>query len=258
MRTPDRNVTHGLRIAAPCDGAALSLHAPHDSLPQHEHPSAYVCVVLAGAFVESGLNLELERRAGDIVFHPPGERHADQFGAAGARCLNLDVHVARPAVRRASATFRVAAQTLAEQAALGPEGDRLCAESALAEIVSELRDKLREERQVSPARGKGPVDRVAEALDDQPERPWTLEELARIANRHPTHLARAFRNTVGVSIGEYRRRKRLVALSLNLRCTSDALGDLALAHGYADQAHMTREFRRFAGCSPGAWRRHFR
>jgi AraC-like DNA-binding protein len=36
--------------------------------------------------------------------------------------------------------------------------------------------------------------------------------------------------------------------------TQQNLSALALGHGYADQAHMAREFKRFAGLSIGAWR----
>jgi AraC family transcriptional regulator len=79
-----------------------------------------------------------------------------------------------------------------------------------------------------------------------------------LAGRHPTHLARAFREATGRSIGEYRRLRRLIALALSLRCTQEPLASLARLHGYADQAHMTREFRRVAGCSPAAWRRRLR
>lgn len=251
--------THGISIPAPCAGAGLSLHSPGESLPWHEHAAPYLCLVLSGGFVESAPTSAGERRVGDVVFHPAGERHADRFGPNGACCLNLRAQEVRwSGAHRASAVVRTAARSIAAQAALGPYGDTLEAESSVAEIMAELDPLSDDTPDAVTARDEAPVDRVAEALDDQPERPWTLEELAGLAGRHPTHLARAFRFVAGMSIGEYRRRNRLVALSLSLRCTGVALGDLAVVHGYADQAHMTREFRRFAGCPPGAWRRRFR
>jgi AraC family transcriptional regulator len=259
MTGAERNSTHGIGIAAPCDGAGLSLHSPDENLPWHEHPAAYVCVVLSGGFLESAEKSAAECRTGDVIFHPAGERHADRFGPRGACCLNLRVDgVHGPRVRRASAAVRAAARSIAAQAALGPDGDRLEAESSLAEIIAELRHPSNDPPTAVRPRMGTSVNRVAEALDEEPERAWTLGDLAELADRHPTHLARAFRSVSGVSIGEYRRRKRLTALSLDLRCTSESLRDLALAHGYSDQAHMTREFRRFAGCPPGTWRRRFR
>lgn len=251
--------THGKNIPAPCAGAALSLHAPDERLSWHEHAVPYACLVLAGSFIESGRTSEAERRVGDIVLHPAGDRHADRFGPHGARCLNLRLPAGiRAGARRASAAVRVAAQSVAAQAALGPEGDDLVAESALAEILSELGPSPRGPLPASTARDRRPVDRITEALDDEPGHPWTLDELAAIAGRHPTHLARSFRLVAGMSIGEYRRRSRLVALFLDLRVSAASLGDLAAAHGYADQAHMTRDVRRFAGSPPGAWRRRLR
>jgi AraC-like DNA-binding protein len=196
---------------------------------------------------------------GDVVLHPAGERHTDRFGPDGACCLNLRLReVGAPGIRRASAAVRAAARAIAAQAVLGSDGDNLEAQSALAEIVGDLESPHCDRRPAAKKRDRRPVNLVAEALDDQPRYPWTLDELAVLADRHPTYLARAFRLVAGLSIGEYCRRNRLVALSLDLRYTSEPLGALAAAHGYADQAHMTREFRRFAGCAPGAWRRRVR
>ncbi|NNL30184.1 MAG: helix-turn-helix domain-containing protein, partial [Gemmatimonadetes bacterium] len=48
-------------------------------------------------------------------------------------------------------------------------------------------------------------------------------------------------------------RFRRVVDALHARPT-DTLSMLALRQGFADQAHMTREFKAFAGRSPGAYR----
>ena len=251
MSVLQQGSTYGIQVTAPCGGAVLSLHAPEETLPWHEHSGAYVCVVMSGAFLESAGSRDARRRTGDIVLHPAGARHADRFGGDGGRCLNLHVSadmIARPELRRATAGIRAAAGELSVQSALGHAGDRLTAETALAEILDVLFN-------AKSAETRAPVSRVLEALDDDPQRAWTLTDLACLSGRHPTHLARAFREATGVSIGEYRRRRRLVELALSLRCTRKSLADLAQAHGYADQAHMTREFHRVAGCAPGAWRR---
>lgn len=254
MNVLGKGDTYGTRIGTPGGDAALSIHAPRETLPVHEHAHAYVCIVLGGSFKETRDGRETELRAGDVVFHPAGDRHGDSFGNSGGRCLNLQIAdgvVARPALRSAPAELRAAAAALAAQSALGPAANDLPSESARAEVLSLLFEP-------SPQPDSRAVDRVAEALDDEPERAWSLAELAALADRHPTHLARAFRNATGLSVGAYRRRRRLLSLCIDLRCTELALGELAQAHGYADQAHMTREFRRHAGCTPGAWRRRLR
>jgi AraC family transcriptional regulator len=215
--------TYGIQVTAPCNGAALSLHAPGEALPWHEHEGAYVCVVMSGTFQESAGSHDAERRTGHIVLHPAGARHADRFGTDGGRCLNLHVasnRIARPEVRRGTAACRAAALELAVQSALGPAGDALTAEAALAKILDLLFN-------AKPSRTRVPVARVVEALDDEPHRQWTLTELARIADRHPTHLARTFREATGCSIGEYRRQRRLIALALSLRCTGIACSPCA-------------------------------
>lgn len=254
MSVLEQGSTYGIQLPAPVESAALSLHAPRETLPLHQHRGAYVCVVLAGAFTETAGSGEAQRRTGDIVLHPAGARHADRFEASGGLCLNLHTAsdaIERPAVRRATAAFRAAAESLSVGSALGHAGDRLSAESALADMLDIL---FNPELAKSPA----PVDRVIEALDDEPQREWTLDQLALIAGRHPTHLARAFREATGVSIGQYRRRRRVLNLALALRCTREPLAHLAQTHGYADQAHMTREFRRVAACTPADWRRQLR
>ena len=69
------------------------------------------------------------------------------------------------------------------------------------------------------------------------------------------HVARSFRATVGLEPKTY---GRLVRFGRVLgRCHAQPTAgwaDIAAAEGYADQAHMSREFREFAGVSPGRYR----
>jgi AraC family transcriptional regulator len=247
--------TFGEIAQGPVPGATLSRHCADHRLPFHEHAGAYLCIVLSGTFREHDTQTDVVRRAGDIIVHPAGARHADHFGHAGALCLNVPIaeYEVGAAARRADAAIQRAADELAAEVAKGVQGDRLIAAGALAELTG-----LAVREAHSPARAEDCVARVLQALDDAPDEQWTLDDLARLAGRHPTHLARAFRDRTGLSVGAYRRRRRLTRLALDLRLGRVPLATLAVQHGYADQAHMSREFRAFAGVSPAAWRRQQR
>jgi AraC family transcriptional regulator len=256
--------TFGEIAQGPVPGATLSRHCADHQLPFHEHAGAYVCIVLSGTFREHDTHGDAVRRAGDIIVHPAGARHADDFGQAGALCLNLPIadsvaglaaHGVAPAARRADPAIQRAADELAAEVAKGAHGDRLIAASALAELTALAHVRGLAVRETCSRTRGDCVARVLQALDDAPDEPWTLEDLARLAERHPTHLARAFRDRTGLSVGAYRRRRRLTRVALDLRLSRVSLAALALQHGYADQAHMCREFRAFAGVSPAAWRR---
>jgi len=239
------------QVISGCSGdVTLSRHGADEILPLHEHAQAYVCVVLAGTFAERDPRGQAQRKAGEVIGHPQGDRHADVFGPGGALCLNLylDHDLAAAIARRAEPDLARSVNELAAEIAKGPFGDPLSAGALAAEILDRLH---------RPNADPDPdcVARVLEALDDAPEATWRLADLADIARRHPSHLARAFRRRTGLTLGAYRRRRRLVRLCLDLRLGRASLASLALDHGYADQAHMSREFRAFAGVSPNAYRR---
>jgi transcriptional regulator GlxA family with amidase domain len=81
------------------------------------------------------------------------------------------------------------------------------------------------------------------------------KDLAAIARLSTFHFAVAFRKSVGQSPHEHvihRRVERAQGLMLS---TDRSLSDIAAECGLADQAHLTRLFRRIVGESPAAWRR---
>jgi AraC-like DNA-binding protein len=68
------------------------------------------------------------------------------------------------------------------------------------------------------------------------------------------HLVAGFRDHVGLPPKRVARILRFGrVLSLLERRGGRGLGDIAAACGYADQPHLNRDFRAFAGASPGDW-----
>lgn len=83
----------------------------------------------------------------------------------------------------------------------------------------------------------------------------SVAELAKETGLSESWFSRAFKQSIGVSpkrwICEYR-----VAAAQNLIRTADLpLSEIALAIGFADQAHLSRAFRQIVGQPPSLWRR---
>lgn len=83
-----------------------------------------------------------------------------------------------------------------------------------------------------------------------------ITDLARSLEISRRQLERRFPATAGTSPKTAARvaRFRQAVDALHAR-PSDSLSRLAYRLGYADQAHMTREFKAFAGQSPGVYAR---
>lgn len=99
------------------------------------------------------------------------------------------------------------------------------------------------------------VSRVVEAICAEPERRWTLGELADRACVSPGHLAHVFRAELGLSVYGYVMRSRL-ARALDAVLDSDAgLLEIALDTGFASHSHFTAKFRTLFGRTPQQLRR---
>lgn len=79
-------------------------------------------------------------------------------------------------------------------------------------------------------------------------------DLARIADLSVSHFGRAFRKTFGRPVHVYVLGRRIALAQALMRQGRQALADIALACGFADQAHMTRVFGRMVGVTPHRWR----
>jgi AraC-like DNA-binding protein len=99
----------------------------------------------------------------------------------------------------------------------------------------------------------GPADRVREILHAEYADQVTADDLAAAAGCSRFAAYRAFRSAFGLSPSDYQRQLRLRAARTLLAAGTPA-ADAAAAVGFADQAHLTRWFRRYYGITPGDYR----
>jgi AraC-like DNA-binding protein len=82
-----------------------------------------------------------------------------------------------------------------------------------------------------------------------------IDGLANVAALSRSHFSRAFKRSLGFSPMEYVVVRRVERAKAMISGTSEPLSGVALACGFADQAHLSRRFRDIVGSSPGRWRR---
>lgn len=97
------------------------------------------------------------------------------------------------------------------------------------------------------------ADRIRSFLSGEYAAQATLADLAEVAGCSRFAAYRAFRGRFGLSPSDYQRQLRLRAARRALT-GGTAVADVAAATGFADQAHLTRWFRRCYGITPGAYR----
>jgi len=97
--------------------------------------------------------------------------------------------------------------------------------------------------------------RTAIMIAADPTQGRSLLELAQTVNASPFHLARIFREHVGIPIHQYRLRLRLALALDRLLDRGESLSTTAHTLGFSSHSHFTTRFRRTFGLSPSAFRR---
>ncbi len=117
--------------------------------------------------------------------------------------------------------------------------------------------RFRQPSGAPPRRGLAPwqVRRVLEHIEANLDATLRNKDLATVVRLSAFHFNVAFRGSVGESPHRYIMRRRVARAQKLMLSTHKTLSDIAAECGLADQAHMTRLFRKLVGESPAAWRR---
>ncbi len=242
------------------DSVIETTYPPRMRLRQHVHPSAYLCFVKNGGFTErQGRRVEAFDRTW-CLFRPPNDEHANEFDAAGATCLNVNI--------RDSWLHRLGELGLTER--------RFCVQSPfITQLSRRLDDELRAtdsasevvieslaaevlvfagRHERSRVRGSRWLEKAQQMIECEFASPLSLAKIASAVEIHPVHLARQFRAVHGCTVGDYIRQVRVAFARRQLTNTDVPIAEIALSSGFFDQSQLTRAFKRVTGRTPAAYR----
>lgn len=150
----------------------------------------------------------------------------------------------------------LAAQFLELHVALEGNASRLEKDSRLLDALARLVGRHAGVRVPTGPGGKArhAVKLAKEYLEDGHARNVSLEELAGVVHLSPYHLARVFKEEVGLPPHVYLTQTR-VRRAKDLLLRGWPVARVAHETGFFDQSHFSRHFKRLMGVSPGSYAR---
>ena len=183
---------------------------------------------------------------------PPGLRNASQCASEAVHTTPLDAGSA------------VVAAGLLKTALRLWEDDRSSARSAVDVAASLLRSYTRDQpdeellvasvmgsRRLAPWQARKAAAFINASLGEK----ICLRDCADTVHLSVGYFSQAFKSTFGTTVGHYIRRRRIEHAQQMMLMPGQSLVQVALACGFADQAHYCRVFRQEIGISPNKWRR---
>jgi AraC family transcriptional regulator len=242
-------------------------YAPRIKVPMHAHRYACFCLVLEGTYVELYREKVIECKPSHLIFRPAEEVHADHIGNGNVRCFIIEVETEwltrlhkysirmdEPAGFQGRSLVWLAMR-LRHEAQRADDFTPLTVEGLMLEIAAEV---ARGSTRISERKHPQWLERAKEILHENFNERMTLTSVAEAVGVHPVYLAGVFRQHYDCSIGEYIRRLRIEYASREISRTNSPLADIALAAGFAHQAHFSRTFKRLTGLTPAQYRSTFR
>jgi AraC family transcriptional regulator len=227
----------------------------------HAHEETTVTLVVAGSLRETVGRTQEIARALSVVVKPGDTEHADQFGDAGVRTVQISLTGRDAAELRdwepGARTWRwthagPAVPAFVRLLALirARPADDVEIEQGVMNVLSSLRAVPEDSDRDPPSW----LRRVREEIDDT-SAGVRVRDLAASAGVHPVYLARQFRRFFGSTVVSYLQRQRVTRAANLIASSSLPLSTVAFREGFADQSHLTRSFREGTGFTPGAYAR---
>jgi AraC family transcriptional regulator len=227
-------------------------YAPGSTLPAHAHELPMFVFVAAGSFDESFETRQRTCGAGQLLYRPPGERHAQRFLGQGSACLTIEIpELDARALHDADGRLQLAGIPSLLAMRVYDEFRRSTTDALeVEELLANLSATAAHRRPVTERCAPAWLRSTQDAIEARFRHPLRLSDLARDAGVHRVHLSRTFRRFLGCGVAEFVRRRRVHAACASIRLGARRLSSIAAETGFADESHMGRAFREVMHCSP--------
>jgi AraC family transcriptional regulator len=239
---------------------------PKSKVQRHRHEEAHFVFVLRGIY-ETCAQPAHDASAPRVIYSPPGTVHRDCFShedLSQAAFATLSVSSEALAAVATETKLPVkevclpaSAIALVRQLLTEARGHDDLSSAVTEAHCLELLQRTGIERELAVSEAPGWLRRARELLRDTcfDPGPRSVAEIAAELGVHRVHLARRFRQSFGMTPGEYLRRCRLERARRLMRRSAAPLAEIAAATGFSDQSHFNKAFRKSFGVSPGVFRR---
>ncbi len=100
------------------------------------------------------------------------------------------------------------------------------------------------------------IKKSIEYIENNLNKKIELQEIANKAFLSKYHFHRVFHATIGESVAEYIRRRRLIEAANELLNTEHKIIDIALNYQFSTQESFTKAFKKFYGIPPKEFRKN--
>ncbi|HBR96726.1 MAG TPA: AraC family transcriptional regulator [Gammaproteobacteria bacterium] len=226
-----------------------------DEIPTHSHRRGQLLYARCGLMTtdtEQGIWVVPPHRA---VWIPSGLAHRVQFLKRTALCnlyLTPEVSTHMPPTCSMVAISPLLAALIREASSYPTLYDESGEQGRLVAVLLDQLASLPQAPIHLPTPSDNRLQRIAQAIQAEPNDTRTLGDWARVVGASSRTLSRHFRAETGMTFGQWRQQARLLC-ALRMLADQRTVGDVADALGYDSQSAFIHMFRKATGKTPARY-----
>lgn len=236
----------------------------YDYVDWHYHEQAYFTYLLAGQLRETDRKQTHQLQTGSLLYHYREEAHCNHKADLYTRGFHLEINqnwfaqFDQNADQTAGSHLirhphqHLLFEQIYRESCLMDEDSPLSIDALVLQLMNHMVCPLVSINQPKPRWIKN-----LQAILHEEMQVLALDDLAKIVGVHPVYLCQEFSRYFGCTMGEYRRKLKLMTALASMRNAQFSLTEIAYESGFTDQSHFCKVFKQYLGYSPLQYRKKF-